>query len=102
MLRGNAGVADHRDHGLVEAVRRASRELRGAYAVACVSADEPETLVAVRSGSSPLVIGIGDGEMFLASDIPALLGETRERVADRNCGGHEPDATNSGRPWGSP
>ena len=73
-------IEQHRAFGLVEAVRRAARELRGVYAVACVSADEPETLVALRSGSSPLVIGIGDGEMFLASDIPALLGETREIV----------------------
>jgi len=48
--------------------------------VACIAVDAPETLVAVRSGSSPLVIGIGAGEMFLASDIPALLGETREIV----------------------
>src|SRR5206468_4000016 len=66
--------------GLETAVRRAARELRGSYAVACIAVDAPETLVAVRSGSSPLVIGIGDGEMFLASDIPALLGETREIV----------------------
>src|SRR5206468_4880789 len=47
-------------------------------AVACIAIDAPETLVAVRSGSSPLVIGIGAGEMFLASDIPALIGETQE------------------------
>ena len=63
--------------GLPEAVRRAAQELRGAYAVACISADAPEMLVVVRSGSSPLVIGVGNGEVFLASDIPALIGETR-------------------------
>ena len=44
--------------GLEAAVRRAARELRGSYAVACIAVDAPETLVAVRSGSSPLVIGI--------------------------------------------
>ena len=66
--------------GLVEAVRRAARELRGAYAVACIAADAPDTIVAVRAGSSPLVVGIGDEEMLLASDIPALLGETRQVV----------------------
>jgi len=73
-------IEHHRSDGLAEAVRRAARELRGSYAVACIAVDAPETLVAVRSGSSPLVIGIGDGEMFLASDIPALLGETRDIV----------------------
>jgi glutamine---fructose-6-phosphate transaminase (isomerizing) len=73
-------IEHHGSSGLEEAVRRAARELRGAYAVACVAVDAPKTLVAARSGSSPLVIGIGNGEMFLASDIPALLGETREIV----------------------
>jgi glucosamine--fructose-6-phosphate aminotransferase (isomerizing) len=71
-------IERYRANGLPEAVRRAARELRGAYAVACIADDAPATLVAVRRGSSPLVIGFGDGEVFLASDIPALLGETRE------------------------
>jgi glucosamine--fructose-6-phosphate aminotransferase (isomerizing) len=73
-------IETHRSAGLEEAVRRAVAELRGAYAVACIAVDAPETLVAVRCGSSPLVIGIGDGETFLASDIPALVGETRQIV----------------------
>ena len=73
-------IEHHRSGRLEESVRRAARELRGAYAVACVSVNAPETVVAIRSGSSPLVIGIGTGETFLASDIPALLGETREIV----------------------
>src|SRR5213594_2045317 len=64
--------------GLAAAVFRAARDLRGAYAVACVSASAPGTLIAFRRGSSPLVIGFGRDEMFVASDIPALLGETRE------------------------
>src|SRR5207302_6277146 len=64
--------------GLVSAVLRAARELRGAYAIACVAADAPNTLVAVRRGSSPLVVGFGREEMFVASDVPALLGRTRE------------------------
>jgi len=69
-----------RYHGddLVSAVLRAARELRGAYAIACVAADAPNTLVAVRRGSSPLVVGFGREEMFVASDVPALLGRTRE------------------------
>ncbi|MCI0370188.1 MAG: glutamine--fructose-6-phosphate transaminase (isomerizing), partial [candidate division NC10 bacterium] len=71
-------IERYRANGLPEAVCRAARDLRGAYAVACIAGDAPEMLVAVRCGSSPLVIGFGNGETFLASDIPALLGETRE------------------------
>ena len=71
-------IERHRANGLPEAVLRAARELRGAFAIACIANDAPDTLVAVRCGSSPLVIGFGEGEVFLASDIPALLGETRD------------------------
>jgi len=71
-------IERHRENGLPEAMRRAVRELQGAYAIACVAKEAPGMLVAVRCGSSPLIIGVGDGEVFLASDIPALLGETRE------------------------
>jgi glucosamine--fructose-6-phosphate aminotransferase (isomerizing) len=71
-------IERHMGEGLAEAVRRASLELRGSYAVACVAQDEPGALVAMRHGSSPLVIGRRDGEHFLASDIPALLGETKD------------------------
>ena len=71
-------IERYRANGLPEAVCRATRDLRGAYAVACIAYDAPEMLVAARCGSSPLVIGFGNGEVFLASDIPALLGETRE------------------------
>ncbi|KYP79639.1 glutamine--fructose-6-phosphate transaminase (isomerizing) [Ferroacidibacillus organovorans] len=51
--------------------------LRGAYALAIMAKDEPGKLIAVRK-QSPLVIGLGDGEQFLASDIPALLEYTRD------------------------
>ncbi len=71
-------IERHWTDGLPEAVLRAAQELRGAYALACIARDAPGELVAVRCGSSPLVIGFGDGEVFLASDIPALLEETRE------------------------
>jgi glutamine---fructose-6-phosphate transaminase (isomerizing) len=64
--------------GLIEAVRRAVEDLRGAYAIACIAEDLPSTLVAARGGGSPLVIGLGDTERLLASDIPALLGRTRD------------------------
>ena len=68
----------HQADGLPDALACAARELQGAFAIACVDADAPDMLVAFRRGSSPLVIGFGHGEMFVASDVPALLGCTRE------------------------
>jgi glucosamine--fructose-6-phosphate aminotransferase (isomerizing) len=62
---------------LAEATRRAIQRARGAYALVAMCADEPGRVVAVRM-ISPLVIGFGEGEMLLASDIPALLPYTRE------------------------
>jgi len=73
-------IEHYRTNGLFEAVHRATRDLRGAYALACICAEDPETLIVVRRGSSPLVIGHGDHEAFVASDIPALLGRTRDMV----------------------
>lgn len=64
---------------LEDAVRRAVKKLRGAYALVIVSKREPGKIVAVRS-ASPLVLGVADGECLLASDIPALLPYTREVV----------------------
>jgi glutamine---fructose-6-phosphate transaminase (isomerizing) len=64
--------------GLTEAARRAAQELEGTNSVACVAATSPNTLIAFRRGSAPLVVGYGHGEMFVASDIPALLDITRE------------------------
>jgi glucosamine--fructose-6-phosphate aminotransferase (isomerizing) len=60
---------------LFSAVRKAIGYLRGAFAIAVVSAAEPGVVVGARKGS-PLVLGIGDGEHFLASDVYPLLGET--------------------------
>ena len=61
-------------HSFVEAVRLTARELHGAHAIAVISAAEPDTLVAVRLGhAGSLSIGYGQGEMFLASDLPALM-----------------------------
>jgi glucosamine--fructose-6-phosphate aminotransferase (isomerizing) len=64
---------------LDEAVRAALKRVRGAYAIAVVCGDMPDEIVVARD-ASPLVLGIGDGEMLAASDIPALLAHTREVV----------------------
>jgi len=60
-----------------EAVRQTLRELRGIYALVFLSAKDPQKLIAARNGP-PSVIGLGKGENFVASDIPALLEHTRE------------------------
>jgi glutamine---fructose-6-phosphate transaminase (isomerizing) len=88
---------------LFAAVRAAVQQLHGAYAIAVLHKDQPHTVVGARQGS-PLVVGLGDAENFLASDALALAGSTerfifleegdvceltleRVRIADRN--GHE-------------
>ncbi len=61
---------------LENAVRAALAEVTGAYAVCVVSSEEPDTIYAAKT-ASPLIIGLGEGENFLASDIPAVMGFTR-------------------------
>ena len=68
----------HYDGDLFDAVKRAAVELKGADAIAVVCRDEPHRVVGARLGS-PLVLGVGDGETFLASDAMALAGVT-ERI----------------------
>ncbi len=69
----------HSDARLAEAVRRACARVRGTYALAVLHQDLPETLIGVR-WKSPLVVGLGEHENILASDIPAILQITRRVI----------------------
>src|SRR6059036_1357315 len=65
-----------RGGGLFEATRRAIKELEGSFSIVVLCESEPDRLVAAKS-ATPIVLGLGDGENFVASDIPALLEHTR-------------------------
>jgi glucosamine--fructose-6-phosphate aminotransferase (isomerizing) len=69
-------IAELNDGDLAEAVRAAYRQLEGHFAFVAMSLDEPDVLVGARR-ECPLVVGRGDGEQFVASDVPAFLAETR-------------------------
>ncbi len=73
-------IEQHYDGDLPAAVRRTLREVVGAYALGVMSSESPEHLVFARNGASPLVIGFGEGEMFVASDTPAILPYTRKEI----------------------
>src|SRR5215212_856769 len=68
-----------KNDGLENAVRRALLLMRGLFALVLISADDPGKIVTVRKGP-PIVVGIGDNEFFVASDIPAILSHTRDVI----------------------
>jgi glucosamine--fructose-6-phosphate aminotransferase (isomerizing) len=70
----DAGAVD-----LTDAVRRVLPKVTGAYAIVVLSDDDPGRLVAAKN-ASPMVLGVGDGENFIASDITAILDETRDMI----------------------
>jgi glucosamine--fructose-6-phosphate aminotransferase (isomerizing) len=70
----------HCSGDLVTAVRHTLGEVDGAFALGVISSDTPDRLIFARNGASPLVVGLGEGEMFVASDIPALLQYTRKVI----------------------
>jgi glucosamine--fructose-6-phosphate aminotransferase (isomerizing) len=65
---------------LVAAMRETLKRVCGAYALGVLCADAPDQLVFARNGASPLIVGLGEGETFVASDIPALLNYTRREL----------------------
>jgi glucosamine--fructose-6-phosphate aminotransferase (isomerizing) len=68
-----------KDDGLENAVRRSLLHMRGLFALVLISADDPDKIVTVRNGP-PIVVGLGDNEFFVASDVPAILAHTRDVV----------------------
>ncbi|MDE6291429.1 MAG: glutamine--fructose-6-phosphate transaminase (isomerizing) [Muribaculaceae bacterium] len=72
-------IRTHNDCTLLDAVKEALRQVVGAYAIAVIEKNNPDTIIAARK-SSPLVIGIGEGEMFLASDATPIVEYTKDVV----------------------
>jgi glucosamine--fructose-6-phosphate aminotransferase (isomerizing) len=72
-------IESHYTGDLVDAVRAALNEVRGAYAIGVMHTDHPDRIVGARM-NVPLIVGLGDGEGFLASDVPAILEHTRNVV----------------------
>src|SRR3989344_4944522 len=64
---------------LEEAVRETVKQVKGSYAIAVISKDEPDKMVGARM-ECPLVVGLGEGEGFIASDIPAILSRTKKVI----------------------
>ena len=72
-------IRTHNNCSLLDAVKEALRQVVGAYAIAVIEKNNPDTIIAARK-SSPLVIGIGEGEMFLASDATPIVEYTKDVV----------------------
>jgi len=72
-------ILDQYDGNLETAVQRALKLVEGTYGIAVIHADEPDKIVGARRGS-PLLVGVGDGANYLASDVAAIMGHTRQVI----------------------
>ena len=72
-------IAEYMDGNLLAAVQRAMAQLEGTFGLLILSANDPNRLIAVRQGS-PVVIGVGDGEYYVASDVSAFVNNTRQVI----------------------
>jgi glucosamine--fructose-6-phosphate aminotransferase (isomerizing) len=72
-------IEEYYNGNLEEAVRKALKDAQGSYAIAVIHRSEPGKLVGARNGS-PLIVGLGEGENFLASDCPAIMDRTRKVI----------------------
>ncbi|MEI6438533.1 MAG: glutamine--fructose-6-phosphate transaminase (isomerizing) [Candidatus Omnitrophota bacterium] len=72
-------INEYFEGDLVKAVQRAIKDLVGAFAIGVISSEDPSVLVAARVGS-PLIVGVGEGEYFIASDVPAIIRHTRRVI----------------------
>jgi len=72
-------IEDHYHGDLLNAVKKAVSQLKGSFALGIMAKDNPDALVAVRLGS-PLIIGLGKNENYMASDVPAILNRTRKVI----------------------
>ena len=73
-------IERYNDGDLVAALRKTLARVKGAYALGIISSDDPHRLIFARNGASPLVVGLGNGEIFVASDTPSLLQYTRKVI----------------------
>jgi glutamine---fructose-6-phosphate transaminase (isomerizing) len=73
-------IEEHYTGDLAAAVRAVLGQVHGAYALGVLSADSPDEIVFARNGASPLVVGLGHGETFVASDTPAIMEYTRQQL----------------------
>jgi glutamine---fructose-6-phosphate transaminase (isomerizing) len=86
-------VGKYYDGDLFAAVKRALKDCEGAYAIGVVCKDQPDVLIAARHGS-PLIVGVGEGEGYIGSDVPAIMKYTREVMYIEN--GHVCEITRDG------